>query len=56
MSRERLLWALEAAAADARVELRYLEELGQAPDHPIVSGYAESRYLKGFIVEARPQA
>jgi 23S rRNA (cytosine1962-C5)-methyltransferase len=51
LSRERFLAILEDAARDAGVRLRYLEERGQAPDHPMVSGYPESRYLKGFIVE-----
>ena len=50
LSRDRFLAALEDAATDAGVTLRYLEERGQAHDHPVVSGYAESRYLKGFIV------
>lgn len=53
LSRERFLSALDEAAADAGVTLRFLEERGQALDHPVVSGYAESRYLKGFIAEVR---
>lgn len=51
LSRERFLAILEDAARDAGVRVRYLEERGQAPDHPVVSGYPESRYLKGFIME-----
>ncbi|MBN1519407.1 MAG: class I SAM-dependent rRNA methyltransferase [Spirochaetales bacterium] len=51
LSRERFLDVLDSAAADAGLTLRYLEELRQAPDHPVISGYAESRYLKGCIVE-----
>ena len=51
LSRERFLGILEDAARDAGVRIRYLEERGQALDHPVVSGYPESRYLKGFIVE-----
>jgi 23S rRNA (cytosine1962-C5)-methyltransferase len=51
LSRERFLAILEDATKDAGVRIRYLEERGQAPDHPVVSGYPESRYLKGFIVE-----
>jgi 23S rRNA (cytosine1962-C5)-methyltransferase len=51
LSRDRFLSILEDAARDAGVRIRYLEERSQAPDHPIVSGYPESRYLKGFIVE-----
>ncbi len=52
ISRDRFLETLEASAADAGMALRYIQELCQAPDHPIVSGYPESRYLKGFIVKA----
>lgn len=51
LSRERFLAILEDAARDAGIRIRYLEERGQAPDHPVISGYPESRYLKGFIVE-----
>jgi len=43
---------LEDAAADSGRRLRYLEDRTQAPDHPIVSGYPESRYLKCVILEA----
>lgn len=56
MSRERFLWALETAACAAHVSLRYLQELGQPADHPMISGYPESRYLKGFIVEVHPES
>ena len=51
LSRDRFLGILEDAARDAGVRIRYMEERGQALDHPVVSGYPESRYLKGFIVE-----
>ncbi|MCK7514837.1 MAG: class I SAM-dependent methyltransferase [Desulfobacterales bacterium] len=49
--REKFRAMLEDAAADAGRRLRYLEDRGQAPDHPIVSGYPESRYLKCVIGE-----
>lgn len=49
--RERFRTVLEHAAADAGRRLRYLEDRGQAPDHPVVSGYPESRYLKCVIAE-----
>ena len=49
--RERFRAMLEDAAADSGRRLRYLEDRSQAPDHPIVSGYSESRYLKCVIVE-----
>jgi 23S rRNA (cytosine1962-C5)-methyltransferase len=43
---------LEEAAVDSGRRLRLLEERTQDLDHPIVSGYAESRYLKCVISEA----
>lgn len=49
--RERFRAVLEDAAADSGRRLRYLEDRGQAPDHPVVSGYPESRYLKCVIAE-----
>jgi 23S rRNA (cytosine1962-C5)-methyltransferase len=42
---------LEDAAKDSGRRLRYLEDRPQAPDHPVVSGYPESRYLKCVIAE-----
>lgn len=43
---------LEDAARDAGRRLRLVEERTQDLDHPIVSGYPESRYLKCFVYEA----
>jgi len=43
---------LEEAAADSGRRMRVIEERTQDLDHPIVSGYGESRYLKCTIVEA----
>jgi 23S rRNA (cytosine1962-C5)-methyltransferase len=43
---------LEEAAADSGRRIRILEERAQDLDHPIVSGYGESRYLKCTIAEA----
>lgn len=40
---------LADAARDARRRLRLLEVRGQPPDHPILVGYPESRYLKCAI-------
>jgi 23S rRNA (cytosine1962-C5)-methyltransferase len=44
---------VEDAALDAGRRLRLVEERGQDLDHPIVSGYWESRYLKCLVFEAR---
>ena len=50
--RERFSTMLGEAAADSGRRLRFLEERTQDLDHPIVSGYGESRYLKCVIAEA----
>ena len=41
---------IEGAARDARRPACILESLGQPPDHPRKPGFAESEYLKGFVV------
>ena len=43
---------LEEAAEDSGRRMRIIEERTQDLDHPIISGYGESRYLKCTIVEA----
>jgi 23S rRNA (cytosine1962-C5)-methyltransferase len=50
--RELFARMLEEAAADSGRRIRMLEERSQDLDHPIVSGYGESRYLKCVIAEA----
>lgn len=50
--RERFARTVEEAARDAGRRLRLIEERTQDLDHPIVSGYQESRYLKCLIFEA----
>lgn len=50
--RERFSRMLEEAARDAGRRLRILEERTQDLDHPIVTGYEESRYLKCVIAAA----
>jgi 23S rRNA (cytosine1962-C5)-methyltransferase len=35
--------------ADARRTARQLQTYGQSPDHPILLGFPESEYLKGFL-------
>jgi 23S rRNA (cytosine1962-C5)-methyltransferase len=49
--RERFGSMLSEAAKDAGRRLRIIEERSQDLDHPIVSGYDESRYLKCVIAE-----
>jgi len=43
---------LDEAAEDSGRRIRIIEERTQDLDHPIVSGYGESRYLKCTIAEA----
>ena len=40
------------AALDAGVEAQILEQLSQAPDHPIALNFPEGEYLKGLICRA----
>jgi 23S rRNA (cytosine1962-C5)-methyltransferase len=40
-----------AAARDARVTVRILDELTQSPDHPVLLTVPETRYLKGLLLE-----
>ena len=48
---ERFDTMLADAASDCGRRFRIIEERGQDLDHPIVSGYGESRYLKCRIIE-----
>ncbi len=43
---------LQSAARDANRQIRLLEQRGQGPDHPVLAGMPETRYLKCFIVQA----
>ncbi|MFO0768741.1 MAG: class I SAM-dependent rRNA methyltransferase [Nitrospiraceae bacterium] len=42
---------LQSAARDAGRQLRLIEQRGQAPDHPILAGMPETRYLKCYILQ-----
>jgi len=44
---------LEQAALDAGVGVRILEWCHQPVDHPVLLGFPESAYLRGFILEVR---
>ena len=39
------------AAIDAKRDVRIVDSLAQAPDHPIDPLFPESQYLCGFILE-----
>jgi 23S rRNA (cytosine1962-C5)-methyltransferase len=43
---------VEGAARDADRPMAILEHLFQSPDHPGKPGFAESEYLKGFVMGA----
>ena len=43
---------IEGAARDAGRPMAILEHLAQSPDHPGKPGFAESEYLKGFVLGA----
>ncbi len=51
MDTERFKGVIAAAAHDAGVQLRQIEQRQQAPDHPIVWGIPETDYLKFFIFQ-----
>ncbi len=52
MPEELFLKTVIDAARDARRTVRIVARRGQAPDHPWLAGYDESRYLKCFILQA----
>lgn len=42
-----------SASQEAEREVHFLRTLQQAPDHPVVSFFPESHYLKGFLLYVR---
>ncbi|MEM6600717.1 MAG: class I SAM-dependent rRNA methyltransferase [Verrucomicrobiota bacterium] len=50
---EMLLQVLLDAAMDAGVEVRILESCFQPADHPVILGFPESEYLRGYLLEVR---
>jgi 23S rRNA (cytosine1962-C5)-methyltransferase len=42
---------IQAAARDARRQLRLIEQRSQGPDHPVLAAMPETRYLKCFLVQ-----
>lgn len=51
MDAHRFRGVVAAAARDAGVELKQIEERQQAPDHPILWGVPETDYLKFFLFQ-----
>jgi 23S rRNA (cytosine1962-C5)-methyltransferase len=49
VSAEEFGGSVTEAFADARRTARQLQTYGQSPDHPILVGFPESEYLKGFL-------
>ncbi|MEM6884604.1 MAG: class I SAM-dependent rRNA methyltransferase [Verrucomicrobiota bacterium] len=53
VSSEMYLKLLQDAAVDAGVEVRLLEQCFQPLDHPVILGFPESEYLRGYVLEVR---
>ena len=51
MDAHRFKGAVAAAARDAGVQLKQIEERQQAPDHPILWGVEETDYLKFYLFQ-----
>ncbi len=51
MNRELFIEMLKAAAREANVDIRIIEERRQAPDHPVLINVPETYYLKFFILQ-----
>ena len=49
VSAEEFGGSVTEAFGDARRTARQLQTYGQSPDHPILVGFSESEYLKGFL-------
>ena len=49
VSAEEFEGSISGAFTDARRTARRLESYSQSPDHPILVGFPESEYLKGFL-------
>jgi len=51
LSEEEFLKTLEEAALDAKKKIQILKMASQGPDHPILLGFPESKYLKCAIMK-----
>jgi 23S rRNA (cytosine1962-C5)-methyltransferase len=51
---ERFVEALQNAARTAGRTLRLVRRGEQAPDHPVLPGVSETRYLKSLAVQVLP--
>jgi 23S rRNA (cytosine1962-C5)-methyltransferase len=49
ISRDLFQKIIAGAALDASVDLRIIDQLSQSPDHPVLTSFPESFYLKGLI-------
>jgi 23S rRNA (cytosine1962-C5)-methyltransferase len=54
MARSSLLDAIQAGARHLDRQVQVLEQLQQAPDHPVHAAIPETDYLKGFIARVLP--
>ena len=51
VSRDLFQKIVAGAALDANVDMRIIDQLSQSPDHPVLTSFPESFYLKGLICE-----
>ncbi|MCP9446426.1 MAG: class I SAM-dependent rRNA methyltransferase [Nitrospira sp.] len=51
VSEEAFWTTIQSAARDAGRSVRLIEQRGQGPDHPVLAGMPETRYLKCCIVQ-----
>ncbi len=51
LSADGLLEVLRAAAGECRRDLRVLRELSAGPDHPVLPGHPQGRYLSGYLLQ-----
>jgi 23S rRNA (cytosine1962-C5)-methyltransferase len=54
MARASLLDAIQAGARHLDRQVQVLEQLQQAPDHPVHAAIPETDYLKGYIARVLP--
>ncbi len=51
VSRDLFQKIVAGAALDANTDLRIIDQLSQSPDHPVLTSFPESFYLKGLICQ-----
>jgi 23S rRNA (cytosine1962-C5)-methyltransferase len=54
MERDLFQKVIAGAAADARIDMRLLQRLAGAEDHPVLLRFPEGEYLKGLLLQRLP--